>query len=338
MTKQIRREFAEQASDMLAAMLAQSEECIMLLDRDDVFAYINKAGLQHLGLGQDASLTCNQWLTYWPSESQTGIRTAIAQARAGQSARFEGSCSDDPDNPRWCDLQITPVHDNSGALSHVLVIARDVTQSVTERLSERVRRQEAERMAEQADTVSREMRHRLKNLLAVIASLLRLSARNASDAADLAARFEQRLTALARAQDLLAIQREERLTAATAVDMVLRASGAGERVTVESIPQAVLGDEAVQQLALLLGELQTNALKYGALANPGGTITLSGEREDNRLKMEWREVCDAPITPPERQGGGLKLLERMGSVPGGKPQIDWRPYGAAVTFYLRAAD
>lgn len=338
MANRIKQEFAEQASDMLAAMLAQSEECILLLDRDDLFAFINKAGRQHLGLDQAASLTYDQWLAYWPRESQSGIRAAITQARAGQSARFEGPCSNDHANPRWCDLQITPVHDKAGTLSHVLVIARDVTQSVTERLSERYRREEAERKAEQSDSVSREMRHRFKNLLAVIASLLRLSARNASDAADLAGRFEQRLTALARAQDLLAIQREDQLNAATAVDMVLRASGAGERVVVGDIPQAVLSDEAVQQLALLLGELQTNALKYGALAGPGGTITLSGERDENRLAMQWREICDTPVVPPERQGGGLKLLERMGSVPGGKAQVEWHPDGAAVTFYLRVAD
>ena len=338
MPDQIRREFAEQASDMLAAMLAQSEECIMLLGRDDVFAYVNRAGRQHLGLTQDAALTLEQWLAYWARESQVGIRGAVAQARAGQAARFEGPCSDDPAIAIWCDLQITPVHDKAGALSHVLVIARDVTQSVTERLNERTRREEAERKAEQSDTVSREMRHRFKNLLAVIASLLRLSARNASGVPDLVERFEQRLTALARAQDFLSVQRDEQLSVAAAVEKVLHASGAGERVVVGELPQAALSDEAVQQLALLLGELQTNALKHGSLAEPDGTISLSGAREDNRVALHWREIRQTPVVPPERQGGGLKLLERMGSVPGGKARVDWQPDGAAITFYLRLAD
>lgn len=310
----------------------------MLLDHDDMFAYINNAGLRHLGLDQGASLTCDQWLAYWPSESQTGIRAAIAQSRNGQSARFEGSCSDDPANPQWCDLQITPVHDKAGALSHVLVIARDVTQAVTERQSERQRREEAERKAERSDTVSREMRHRFKNLLAVIASLLRLSARNASDTADLVVRFEQRLTALARAQDFIAIQGDEQMSVTAAVERVLHASGAGERVIVGELPEAALTDEGVQQLALLLGELQTNALKYGALAETDGTITLSGVREENRVALHWRESRGTPVVPPERQGGGLKLLERMGSVPGGKAKVDWQPDGAAVTFYLRVAE
>ena len=338
MQNRIEQEFAEQASDMLSAMLEQSEECILLLGHDDVFAYINTAGIRHLGLDPNASLTYAQWLGFWAQGSQAGIREAVALARTGANARFEGPCSDDPDYPFWCDLQITPVHDRAGVLSHVLVIARDVTQAVAERTSERQRREEAERKAELSDTVSREMRHRFKNLLAVIASLLRLSARNASDAADLVMRFEQRLTALARAQDFIAIQGDERMSVAAAVGKVLHASGAGERVVVRELPDAALTDETVQQLALLLGELQTNALKHGALAEPDGTIILSGVREDNRLALHWRESRGTPIVPPERQGGGLKLLERMGSVPSGKAKVEWQPDGAAVTFYLRVAD
>jgi two-component sensor histidine kinase len=108
-------------------------------------------------------------------------------------------------------------------------------------------------------------------------------------------------------------------------------------VVVGDLPQAALSDEAVQQLALLLGELQTNALKHGALTEPDGAIVLSGEREENRVALHWRETRETPVVPPERQGGGLKLLERMGSVPGGKAKVEWHPDGAAITFYLRVA-
>lgn len=329
------QEFAEQAFDMLAAILDQSQECVLLIDRDDRLAYINAAGRGHLGLSPNDSLFYDEWLAYWPKDSQSGIRKAVAGARAGQADRFEGLCSHDPDPSRWCELEITPVHDRSGTLSHVLVIARDVTETVTLRQDEQRRREDAEREAVLSDGVAREMRHRFKNQLAVIASLLRLSARGAATTADLTARFEQRLGALSRAQDFLSVHRGEQMTAADAIEQIVRASGAGERVEMGSLPNTLLSDDAVQSLALILGELQTNALKHGALASPGGRITLSATEEDGRVGVRWIEECEAAVTPPEQQGGGLKLLDRMGSLPGAKAAVDWRPNGVAVDFYVR---
>lgn len=314
---------------MLAAILDQSRECIMLLGRDDVFGYVNQAAREHLGWTDTAPLTLAAWLERWPQDSQARITTAIDDARNGRGAAAELSYTLEDGFKRWIEVECDPLC-NTAAGDQILLIARDVTASVNRRL-------EAERKAAQSDEVSREMRHRFKNQLAVISSLLRLSARNALGTAELTDRFEQRLGALSRAQDFLAVHRNEQMDANSAVAQILGASGAGERIEVAQLPDARLSDEGVQALALLLGELQTNALKYGALTSTEGKIELSGVQEEGHLRLFWQEACARPCLPPEKQGGGLKLLERMGSVPGGRAQVEWRPDGVAVTFYIRLA-
>lgn len=320
---------------MLSMVLNQSDECIMLLGPDDTFSYINPAGRRHLMISPAEALSLGDWLRYWPEDHSAAAAKTIAEARGGRSGRAE-LCYPDADGAlRWCELDAKPVSESSDASPYILLFARDVTALVSERVAERSRRAAAEREVELLDGVAREMRHRFKNQLAVISSLLRLSARHSADVGELTARFEQRLGALSRAQDFLAVHRGERLSAGEALQQILCASGAGDRVEVTSWPDVTLNDDAVQQLALILGELQTNALKHGVLSGDEGQITLSASLEEDRLALLWVEEGGAPVTPPTQPGGGLKLLERMGSLPGAKASVEWRKDGVAVRFYVK---
>lgn len=320
---------------MLSLVLSQSDECIMLLGPDDRFSYINPAGRQHLMISPAEALSLSDWLRYWPEDHSAAAAKTITDARAGRTGRAEVAYPGADGTMRWCELDAKPVSESADVAPHILLFARDVTALVGEREAERDRRAAAEREVELLDGVAREMRHRFKNQLAVISSLLRLSARHSTDVMDLTARFEQRLGALSRAQDFLAVHRGEQLSAGEALQQILRASGAGDRVEVTSWPDATLNDDAVQQLALILGELQTNALKHGVLSGDEGRIILSACLEDGRLALLWVEEGGGPVTPPAQPGGGLKLLERMGSLPGAKASVEWRKDGVAVRFYVK---
>lgn len=327
--------FGRRTSDMLSAVLNQSDDCIMLLGAEDTFVYINPAGRQHLGIGASDGLNLDDWLAYWPVEGREEIKNVITQAKAGHSARVEVHYPDQTGAMRWCEVEAKPVSDAAEGEPHILIFASDITGLVSERLAEQARRVAAEREVELLDGVAREMRHRFKNQLAVISSLLRLSARHTTSVQELTNRFEQRLAALARAQDFLAVQHGGQLNAGEAIQQIMTASGAGERVTVTDWPDIMLSDDAVQQLALILGELQTNALKHGALTSDEGRITLSADLEDDRLSLLWVEENGVPVAPPTQPGGGLKLLERMGSLPGAKASVEWRETGCAVRFYVK---
>ena len=116
---------------------------------------------------------------------------------------------------------------------------------------------------------------------------------------------------------------------------MIRTSGAGERVEVAGMPERDLPDESVQQLALLLNELQTNALKHGALRDEGGRVRLSASADDEILTMCWEEDCAAPVQPVDSGAGGFQLIQRLGSAGGKQPIISWNPTGIAVKFHVR---
>ena len=77
------------------------------------------------------------------------------------------------------------------------------------------------------------------------------------------------------------------------------------------MPAVNLGEQAVRLLALVLGELATNSLKYGALRERQ-TVSIVAEIDDGVLKLEWREPLAAALAGPSpSEGSGFRLMERM---------------------------
>lgn len=277
------------------------------------------------------------WPSLWSEDQRPRLRTGIAQAAAGDSAQFEGT-TEGPVGTRHWQIALSPVRDSSGAINHLLAVSTETTAHIEAARLERERREEAEREIGYADIVARELRHRLKNQLAVVGAVAKLISRHTSDARELARKLDDKLMALARAQDLLTVRRDEPITAGEAVEQILTHSGAGERVEIAAMPHARLSDEAVQQLALLLGELQTNALKHGALKAEGGKVLLNGRCLGNTLTLHWHEECHRAVTPVETGAGGFQLITRLGAVGAAKPAVTWHPSGIDVEFHIRVLD
>lgn len=327
-----------EAGDVLNAILTHSRDCIKLLSLDGRIEYASSSAAGALGLscGQDAE--GSDWLSFWPESERLALRAAIDAAARGASTRFDGRTHDSAGRTQHWDVTISPVRGSDGATRHLLAVSTDVTAQIEAAEQGRLRWERAEHQVSRADTITRELRHRLKNQLAVVGAVAKLLARHTDDAKELARKLEDKLIALAQAQDLLTMLHDEPLAARDAVRQVLSASGAGERVEIEAMPDAALPDESVQQLALILGELQTNALKHGALCDEGGRVFLSGADSAGVLSLCWREQCVAPVTPVENGGGGFQLIQRLGSAGGKQSVIAWEPAGIVVNFHVRTTE
>lgn len=181
---------------------------------------------------------------------------------------------------------------------------------------------------DQLDAVAREMAHRVKNTLAMVQALARQTFRNCK--ADEAASFEGRLQALARSQDLVAKRANQPASLAELVDAVLlRPLAMGSRITVSG-PDVPLASKLSLALALVLHELMTNALKYGALSVESGCVELTWRlvAPASNVEMEWRERDGPPVTPPTRQGFGSRLVKRvLGGDLRGSAEVDYAPAG-----------
>ena len=335
MGAEFKQRFDRESGDVLDAVLANSRDCIKLLNLDGELEYVSESGKAALGVANLREVIGRKWRDFWPEAMRGALDAAVSAAKQGSSARFDGYTETTEGTRIWWEVVISPVRGADGAISHLLAISTNVTAQRAVSRDDRRRREQAEHEAGLAGDVAREMRHRLKNLLAVVGAVAKLLARHTQTARELAAKLEEKLFALARAQDLLTLHRDQPILAQAALDEVLAASGAGERIAVLAIPPVRLPDESLQTLALILGELQTNALKYGALREEGGRIELSGRLDGRVLILRWREFCPFRVAPSGRENGGFKLIARLGSTGSGQAAIDWHDEGIIVEFGIR---
>ena len=187
-----------------------------------------------------------------------------------------------------------------------------------------------------------EMSHRVKNLLAIATGLTHITSRSTSNTEEMARELTQRLTALGRAHDLVRPLPNGQGNAALLGDLLsvllapyddLGAFSGRIRVAVERMG---VGEASATSMALIIHELATNSLKYGALSAPAGTLDVTTVWKESELELSWVERGGPPVeAPPEQSGFGSKLVRRsIAQQLGGSIDYDWRPDGLVVTLRL----
>lgn len=164
---------------------------------------------------------------------------------------------------------------------------------------------------DRADLLANELSHRVKNLFAVVLALIRMSARDDPAARPVADKIADRVTALLRAQELTqGSAGRGQVDLAKLVDTVLAPYRSGHGHSEVTGPALRLDERQTTPLGMILHELVTNCVKYGAWSQPGGRLVLSWECADERLELTWREHCAHAVAEPGGKAGfGSTLLE-----------------------------
>lgn len=289
-------------AETLAAVLAQGPDCVILLDPGGRVVWINALGMEAMeidgGLEQVAGV---QWTDRCTCQCRSRTVEAMAQAREGVPARFREQCETFKGNQRWWDSTLSAVRDRSGDHIGFLMIARDVTQH--------------ERDREAMATMVAEMRHRLRNSYALVCSLMSGHARDDESRSTFAREMSDRVMALAAAQSLFEDGQEhgelEALVRALAEPF---ASGLVEDFSIEVDPGIAIGRRTADAIALVLGELGVNAVKYGA-AGRRGSLRISARVEGGQIMIDWLECHDgrepAPGHVGSSSGQGLSIIRRI---------------------------
>lgn len=173
---------------------------------------------------------------------------------------------------------------------------------------------------EERHLMNLELSHRLKNTFAMVSAIARQTFPNEAERQQL---FNQRLGAIASAYAALA---EERWSE-TDLHSLLRAGtwlGGDDRIRADG-PHLALSAAAAPSISMLLHELATNALKYGALSVPGGRVDLRWMVDGPDVVLDWIESGGPVVTPPSSRGFGSRLI-RAGLDGAGRTEID---FGAA---------
>ena len=213
---------------------------------------------------------------------------------------------------RWC-IGIAARSDASNKLARVSGVTIDITE-----------RKEAE---ERQAILAREVDHRARNALAVVASIIRLT--KASSIEHYMSAVEGRLGALARAHGLLSEFRWQGADLKRLVEDELAPYRTGDADKIIAAgPDVILQPASAQTLALAIHELATNAAKYGALSSSTGTIRLRWELNNDGLRLLWEESGGPRVAAPSTLGYGTRVV--TASVEGqldGRAEFEWRSEG-----------
>ena len=172
-------------------------------------------------------------------------------------------------------------------------------------------RQRLRQRDEQVTLLNRELKHRLKNLFAVTSSICQQTIKSDLPREALASVMTGRIKAVASAQDLLEATAEHGSDLRALIEAVVRPlSPDASRLDVQG-PAVSLPVEVMTPFALILHELATNALKYGAWAsNQGRTVICWQLRPGRQLEFRWREESVSIVSSDQREGFGTLVIKR----------------------------
>ncbi|GMM62189.1 sensor histidine kinase [Novosphingobium pituita] len=167
---------------------------------------------------------------------------------------------------------------------------------------------ELDALASRQESFNRELRHRTRNMLAIIQALSARGPR-AENPLDFFREFSSRLESLAKASDLLRIGTEAEGRLPDLIERTIHPFGLGRRIRLEGTA-CVIPDESCIPLIMAIHELCTNAMKHGALSTDRGLVDLRWflGPDGNRLYLLWRETGGPAVSAPQVQGTGSHLL------------------------------
>jgi two-component system, chemotaxis family, CheB/CheR fusion protein len=183
-----------------------------------------------------------------------------------------------------------------------------------------------------------ELNHRVKNTLAIVQAIASQSFRGADSIVQAREAFDGRLKALSRAHDILTSESWKGASLAHVVTGAVAAycSENDDRCVVRG-PELRISPKAAVALAMVLHELATNAVKYGALSNDTGRITVEWTvdltvKAVPTLRLRWSEEGGPPVEAPKRRGFGSRLIERgLAQDLGGEARIKFLASGVVCT-------
>jgi PAS domain S-box-containing protein len=231
----------------------------------------------------------------------------------------------------WFEVRVEPVTLRNGQQG-IVATAADITP--------------LKRQQDHLRLLMRELNHRSKNLLTIVLSIVRQTARVYAAPEAFTARLQERLASLANAHDVLASANWSGADLKAVVDGQLgpQVQTYGDRITVAGGP-CLLPPDAAHYIAMAIHELGSNAVKYGALATDDGTVSLSwsvaADANASVLSLLWVETVAGGVTQPTREGFGSKILKTLTPTSmGGTATLDFTTEGLrwALTGPLRASD
>jgi PAS domain S-box-containing protein len=160
-----------------------------------------------------------------------------------------------------------------------------------------------------------ELDHRVRNVLARVAVVAMFTREGSSSMDEFVQALDRRIQSMADAHTLLSQSRWRGVGLTELVRSQLAPYATSANMTISG-PDVTLSAAATEAVAMVLQELSTNAVKYGALSTPDGRVSVTwqhraGEDAKTRLMIGWRELGGPPVVAPTQSGYGTNLIRDL---------------------------
>ncbi len=196
---------------------------------------------------------------------------------------------------------------------------------------------ERKRVEERQLLLMAELDHRVKNILANVSAIAKLSSKRGGSVEDFVKALDARIQAISRAHSLLRRDSWVGINLNDFVEELLVPfiSRQGQNIRMHGDP-INLRPKAAQSLALALHELATNAVKYGALSVPEGQVHIAWRSAlvngIETISLTWKELEGPQVKEPAGAGFGLTAIRAVATELGIALNIDFDPKGVAYAF------
>ena len=330
-TERVLNESAEQSEHAARAVIASANEAVLVCDRDGIITHANAAA----SIVYDGNPIGKTFAEIIPLvfRNSTGALQAddiVAMVSTGTPLRgIEAVATNAPKVKDYL-VSAAPLRIAGDRISGAVITMVDLS-----------RRKAAEK---QQSLLMRELDHRIKNTLTLVLSISTRTASNTDTVQAFQKAFSGRIQALAATHNLLL---DKSWTSLELRDVIVSELApyieeAADQVTIEGLNVAVT-PRAALAFGLVAHELATNAVKYGALSQQGGHVTVRAIGRDNEKNgafvLEWRESGGPRVTAPERKGFGHTVIARsLQYSAGGGAEFDFDPSGVVCRVAIPAED
>ena len=312
---------------LLREILDSQLEMVCRFRRDGTIVFANRAYAEMVGQPAEALVGQSLW-QFIPAEDHPEVLAGVDELTPANSFVVIDNRFDTPAGIRWTRWRNHGLTwDEAGRLLEAQSTGFDVTQW--------------KQLEEQRQLLIDELNHRVRNTLTVVQGMAHQTFRGTDMPVAPLASFNARLHALAGAHGALSRSNWAGAEMAEVVLEGLAICGEDMARIETGGPPARLRPSAAVALVLVLHELATNAVKYGALSDHRGRVSVAWSLPgDDRLALTWQETGGPPVSQPSRTGFGSRLIaSSLSRQLEGEVEFDYAAAGLTcrLVFPLRSA-
>ncbi len=311
----------------LAAVINQATVGVAETDLDGRFVLLNSRYCEMVGRSAEELYHLRMQDITHPEDWPRNLEAFRRLIREGKSFEIEKRYVRPDGSIVWGHSNVSAVSGRDAGIKHAVTVSLEIT--------------ERKRADDQKQLMLQELNHRVKNTLATVQSIAMHTFSHTQNIALAREQFDSRLMALSKAHDVLTQESWEGATLGQIINEAVALHGAPGRDSFDiEGPEVWLTPQRALALALVLHELCTNAVKYGALSSDKGRVRIEWSVTDTdgarELRMHWTEMDGPRVAPPKRHGFGSRLIEcGLDQDLAGKVRIDFAPTGVTCSISAR---